>query len=67
MNLGDQFVASQTAPSRQILADGRLRGTDFQQPAWLQRIDILTDQKQQAAAAVEIAAVEACIRFVRML
>ena len=57
-----QLVARETAPGGQILLDGDLGGDDLQQAAARKRIDVTADHQQQAAAAVEIAPVEAGVR-----
>ena len=47
------------APRRQVLAHRRLGRVDLEKLALPQRVDVLADQQQQAAPAVEPTAVEA--------
>ena len=53
-----QLVARQAAPGGQVFVHRDFGGADFQQPAARQRVDVLSDQQQQAVAAVKVAAVE---------
>ena len=56
---GDDLVAGEAAPRRQLDLDGGVGGEDLQQATALQRVDMAADEQQQAAAAVEVAAVQA--------
>jgi hypothetical protein len=55
----DQLVAGEAAPGRQVFLHRDLGGQNLQQAAARQRVDVTADEQQQAAAAVQIAAVEA--------
>src|SRR5207245_7367199 len=58
---GHELVAGHPAPGREIFFHGDRGGTKFEELAALHRIHVLTDQKKEPVAAIQIAAVEARI------
>ena len=63
----DQFVAGQPAPRGQVLFDRGLGGRTSSNCPAFERVDVVADQQQQAVAAVEVAAVEADDRRIRVV
>ena len=55
---GDQLVAGEPAPGRQILGHRGLRRADLEELARVQRVNPATDLEQQTAAAIQIAAIK---------
>src|SRR4029453_6427825 len=61
---GHELVAGHPAPGGEVLLDGNLGGTKFEELAALQRVHVLADQEKEPVAAVQISAVEAQVGFV---
>src|SRR5262249_55763351 len=62
----NQLVPGEAAPGGKVFPYGWFRGPHFEEAAAVQGINVSADEEQKAAAAIEIAAVEARVRRMRM-
>jgi len=62
-----QRVTGKAAPCRQVFLHRGFGGEELEQATARQRIDVLSNEEQQAAAAVEVPAIETCVGRMRMV